>query len=343
MNAKRERAVFSREENGEVQTDWVSASELLAQNVTELPTLLYPLIPQGVICLMTGASDTGKSTFLRQLCCAIVKGQDKFLDLKLNVKYQRAYYISTEDEDHGMAFQLQRQFGKNDHADYEGLKFLFKTDNYLAKIESVLKNEPADLIVVDAFADLMNGEMNSTINVRRQLQPLHNLCQRFGCTCIVLHHVSKAGAERAPSKHNVLGSTGMENKARSVLYLSKDPERAGIVYLSVVKHNTIPEEDKRNSYELRLNDTQLFEPTGEKVLTSSLGTDNQLKEQAKELAIELRRSGLTIDEIFESLRERKFFFARSTIGNWVRGIGELAEIAIEYQQESRVIGELEEE
>lgn len=86
-------------ENSTLLPEEITGEMLLNQHVTEIPTLLEPLLPQsGLVCL-AGSSDTGKSAFLRQLAMSVCAGLKSFLGMKLNVRYHSAIYVSTEDDE----------------------------------------------------------------------------------------------------------------------------------------------------------------------------------------------------------------------------------------------------
>ncbi|NPD47616.1 hypothetical protein [Lentimicrobium sp. S6] len=72
-----------------------SATELLNRDVKEIPQLLEPILPKVGLCGFAGSSDTGKSSFLRQLAISVGLGEPKFLGFKLNAENKKAIYGSS--------------------------------------------------------------------------------------------------------------------------------------------------------------------------------------------------------------------------------------------------------
>ena len=115
--------------------------------------------------------------------------------------------------------------------------FLFHTENILEQIDTLLQQQEADLIIVDAFADLFRGDLNSASPVRNFLEGFRNMSLKYGCAVVLVHHITKISASRGPDKNSVLGSQAITAFARQVLMLTKsgsDPKRRG---LRVVKGN----------------------------------------------------------------------------------------------------------
>ena len=63
---------------------FVGADLLKNLEVEDQDFLVENLIPRGVLCGLVGESDTGKSSFLRQLAVSLVYGDQNFLGFKLN-------------------------------------------------------------------------------------------------------------------------------------------------------------------------------------------------------------------------------------------------------------------
>src|SRR5690554_5938291 len=79
--------------------DYISGKELIEMKITEVPSLLSPILPKSGVVALAGGSDTGKSSFLRHLASAIATNQTEFIGFPLNSHYNRCIYVSTEDDD----------------------------------------------------------------------------------------------------------------------------------------------------------------------------------------------------------------------------------------------------
>ena len=278
-----------------------SATELLERKTTEIPCLVEPIFPQVGLTALAGSSDTGKSSLLRQLAIAVVTGESTFLNFKLNQRYNKAIYVSTEDDDFAMSYLLNKnnRYKALPVEKYEGLTFIFDTFDLLQQLQQLLEKEKTDLIIIDAFTDLYGKSMNDTNQVRTFLNEYHQLAQRNKCLIIFLHHTGKRTEELAPSKHNLLGSQGFEAKMRLVVELRNDLLEAELKHFCIVKGNYLPKEMKTESYVLRFNDDLTFTPTGERRLFDLLKQSNN--DSKVEKVKELLEQGKTQQQIAEML------------------------------------------
>ena len=269
------------------------ASEMIMTEPAENPTLLDPILPRSGVVALVGSSDSGKSSLLRGLAMAIVSGREEYIGFKLNTRYRRAIYVSTEDDQQSVGSLMRRQTGSPtglEAMDYDGLHFIFDTDNLLATLELGLKSYVPDVVIVDAFADLYAGPMNENNRVRGFLQGFSQLAAKYDTLFIFLHHTGKRTESLAPSKHNAIGSQGFEAKMRLMMELRPDPTRHDIRHLCIVKGNYLPSEYKHDSFELRFDQNLNYTATGERVPFSQLRERDPEREDAEAERLELMRS-----------------------------------------------------
>lgn len=164
--------------------------ELLKQENDEIPWLVENLLQSVGVGAVVGSSDTGKSSFLRQLATSVATKQNDFLGWPINAIYHRAIYVSTEDDERTVSFLLKKQAKGRMVSDelYKNLRFVFDTDNLLETLESLLKESRVDLIIIDAFSDLFIGQMNANNEVRGFLNRYSQLAQKYECLVLFLHH-----------------------------------------------------------------------------------------------------------------------------------------------------------
>lgn len=295
-----------------------TGKELIDLNIDEIPTLVTPIFPKVGLVALGGSSDTGKSSLLRQFATSVCLGDRDFLGFDLNSEHKSCIYVSTEDDENAMAFLLKKQMlhRRNESKDYQGLRYIFNSENILSKLNQELKRQPADVVIIDAYSDIFQGEVNQVNRVRSFLEEYSNLAKKHRCLIIFLHHTAKNAENKEPSKNNLLGSQGFEAKMRMVMLLRTDLEEPSIKHLCIVKGNYLTTEYKTESFELYFNEHMTFENTGiripfeELVKTSNKDEDD---EQDKKV-IELRSKGLTITEIAE-----KTNLSRSKVGRLVKG------------------------
>jgi hypothetical protein len=119
--------------------------------------------------------------------------------------------------------------------------------------------------------------------VRGFLQQYSNLASKYNCLILFLHHTGKRADEREPSKHNLLGSQGLEAKMRVAFELRADPYAPDLRHLCVLKGNYLPSEVKSASYVLRFDENLLFHNTGQRAAFGDLVKAPQGSEDEREL------------------------------------------------------------
>ena len=295
--------------NPEVKTypDMVSAAELLRRKVEVVPTLVEPILPKsGLVCL-AGSSDAGKSAMLRQLCMHVVTGEEYFLGFRVMPTHRKAIYVSTEDDESAISYLLNRQNAarKYEPEKCDGLTYIFDTENLLEQLNHHLVIAPVDVIVIDAFADLFGrSSMNDSNYVRAFLHPYKLLADRHSCLIIFLHHTGKRTEESEPSKHNLLGSQGLEAKMRLVIELRADHVEPDKRHLCIVKGNYLPSAYKQESFLLRFDENMLFYNTGQRVPFDNLVKQYGVKPEMVDKytrAKELKEQGYSYEKIAAEL------------------------------------------
>src|SRR5690554_919659 len=101
----------------------ISGSTLLSDDIKAIPMLIPPLFHRIGLALLIGSSDIGKSTLLRQLCISVVTGKP-FLGMDVQPIFNRALYVSSEDDQMSISYLLKRQNNefKLKPEELEGLK-----------------------------------------------------------------------------------------------------------------------------------------------------------------------------------------------------------------------------
>lgn len=285
-------------QSNKLEYEVITADEILQMEGDTLPYLVDPLLPRQGLVGFGGSSDTGKSTFLKQLADAIARGKSEFLGFPLSTKHRSVIYVSTEDDIHAVKTVLKKQRKKNSRSSaVKGLRFLFNSELIYRQVKAELEREPADLVIIDAFSDIAPGDLNQSNIVRPFLDKFSNLSKKHECLVIFLHHTKKSTEGKVPKKGNLLGSQGFEAKCRLVALLVKDPHENGIRHFCLVKGNYLSDDFKSQSYVLKFNENLTFDYTGERVDLEVLGeSENQLqkkreKEEKKKLVQRLKSEG----------------------------------------------------
>ncbi|RIJ48763.1 hypothetical protein D1614_09550 [Maribellus luteus] len=299
------------------------ATTLLKWNIEEIPFLWKGIFPKTGLVALSGSSDVGKSSFLRQFVLHVGTKAKDFLGIEINAEYNSALVVSTEDDAIAIAYLLRKQNVQNlDHSFFSRIGFIFDTEKLLAKLEKALKVFKVDCVIIDAMADLYSGDMNAANKIRNFIYQFQLLAERFQTLFIFLHHTKKGSQYSAPSKDNVLGSQGFEAKMRLVLELRKDSVNPDLRYLCIVKGNYIPESLKRDAMVLKFDENLCFTNLNRSVPFSDLverknnkSTDNKAIDRAKELR---RSENLSYRAIADKLREEGYDVKKSTVANWLK-------------------------
>lgn len=284
-----------------------TATELLERGLVEVPKLISPIFQQVGVAAVVGSSDTGKSSFLRQMAIAVATGQDSFLGFEIDAIHKKAIYVSTEDDDNSTASLLLKfKSGQSlTNEQFSGLRFLFDTENLFQSIDTMLTDDKADLVVIDAFSDLYNGAMNEGNKVRGFLNEFNQLAQKHQCLIVFLHHCGKRTEDAAPNKSSIIGSQSFEAKMRLVIELRQDFQDHTLRHLCVVKGNYLPAEYKSESYVLRFDENMTFHNTGQRVpfgrLARPVNDNNDGQAQYDSLVELIEDNGFTQNKAAELL------------------------------------------
>ena len=282
----------------------ITGKELLSYELTDIPTLVSPFLQQTGLACLAGSSDTGKSSILRQLALSISSGKSDFLGFAINARHKSVIYVSTEDLERETSYLLKRQALGIEADSLNDLRFLFDSSNLLNDLDGYLQNKPADMVVIDCFADAYGGDLKDTQKIRTYLHPFQVLAQKYECLILFLHHTGKRTENFEPSKNNLLSGQGFEAKMRLVIELRADQMNPALRHLCIVKGNYLPASFKKESFVLHFDEqnfqfTNTSERTPFELLVKQAEEDGS---RAKyERAKELKAQGMTYEQIAKSI------------------------------------------
>ena len=311
--------VVYNENESKNKSPFITATELFAMEFNEIPTLVEPLLPKVGIVAFVGSSDTGKSSILRQLAYLVAEGSKTFLGFRIHSIYKRSIYVSTEDDEQAISTLLKKQFGRPlDVSKTSRLKYIFESYNLLSRLNEEMSANPVDLVVIDAFSDLYEGDLNANNKVRTFLNKYSDLAKKHKCLVIILHHTGKRTETLVPGKDNAIGSQGFEAKMRLMIEIRKDPIFPNIRHLCIVKGNYLKEEFKTHSIVTDFNDYMLFENLNCSVPFEALVKVPNERAQAQERASHLRGQSMSYSKISNQLKDEGLNYSKSTIGEWLK-------------------------
>jgi archaellum biogenesis ATPase FlaH len=314
-----------------------NAYQLYNAGTKEIPKLLDPFLQTTGLASVVGESDSGKSTFLRQLAISIVLKLDNFLGFKLNGKTNKVIYVSTEDDPDSIRFGLKKQvdsiISENNQLDLkllENIRYIFDTNKLLENLTSKLNEQPVDLIIIDAFADVFDKELNANTQVRNFLNSYDKLAKKHNCLIVFLHHITKSGSQKSPSKNNIIGSQGFEAKMRVVLEIRPIKAKQNEVKLMVLKGNFMRQSEKNRIRNLKMSDKLIFKKVGD--YNPNLKSNNESNSKKTESSgipkskdpkiiariKELKEEGLTDRVIADRFKAEGISISKSTVNTIVQ-------------------------
>jgi len=296
----------------------INALELYNHKTVKIPKLMEPFLQTVGLAALVGTSDSGKSTFLRQLSLSLVLNQNDFLKYKLNGTHKKVIYVSTEDDSNAISYSIRKQVNsilsgklikKKDLDLLKNLKFIFDATNLHENLTKKLSEHPVDLVIIDAFTDVFTREINANTQVRQFLNSYDVLAKKNKCLIIFLHHIGKRTTRFNPSKDSIIGSQAFEAKMRSVLELrpSKDGKHTE---LWVLKSNFLEKKWKEKSHILELTKELTFKNTEIKggLQVNAKNSDPELIKKV----LELHKNGLSSRKIEDELKNTPHQVSKSS-------------------------------
>jgi len=253
-----------------------TSSDLLVYTVEELLTafkdaetdyLWDNLIPRSGTSLLVGPPDIGKSQMAKELALMVASGMSHYLGLRLHTRHKRALYVSTEDGEEAVKSSLERQVTKHQDYNKDNLCLGFLTDENLGELVRKLirfcEEKPLDLIVIDAFGDIFSGnDANNNTQMRKDIKLFDEVVRKHKVAIVFVHHINKAGYKKNPSQELIQGGSGLTQKVRSALFLSRNEQ--GQKFFNVAKGNYTPKFYKENRLPVDFDEETLtFEVMGD--------------------------------------------------------------------------------
>jgi KaiC/GvpD/RAD55 family RecA-like ATPase len=239
----------------DAEKDYFTFGDLLRLNIKNIPFLVEKLLPAGVISILGGESQSGKSLLSQQLAIAIIHGDETFLGFKLNPEHKRVLIVNTEDNEFALSSNILKltTFRKQDPSMEDRLIVFTHSSKLLERIEDIMNKYKFDLVVLDPLSDILLGDMNVSNITRQYLTKFQMLAKKHNCATLFVHHTGKAKDMNQPNKAQLLGSVGIEGKARQVLMMSVDKNDLNMKIISIVKGNYLSETDKSKKVYAKLD------------------------------------------------------------------------------------------
>jgi hypothetical protein len=190
-------------------------------------------IPAHTVALLFGDGGAGKTTLAMQLATARALGRDWIMTTPTP---GRSLVLSAEDDDaemHRRMDAIRKHYGAS-FADLGDMRFvdlvgenavlgelrgngIISATTLFDAVVAEIAEFQADLVIVDALADVFAGDENNRTQARQFISMLKRPGRDHGCAFLVLAHPSLSGLN---SGRGTSGSTGWSNSVRSRLYFT---------------------------------------------------------------------------------------------------------------------------
>ena len=190
----------------------------------------------GKFTVLAGAGGCGKTNLAIALAAIITSG-GVFPDGTHSEEKGEVIILSMEDDpDDTIQPRLiangadtSKIFMIDDITNEKGEKIAFDPLRDMRLIEDILKvNSNIKLLIVDPIVSLVSGDMNKANDVRRSLQPLVELANKYKFSILGITHFSKGSANSSPADR-VIGSQAFTALARMVWSAAKSDDESSCI------------------------------------------------------------------------------------------------------------------
>ena len=221
----------------------VSASDLLATVFPSTDDIIQGILPEKSKAIISGPAKLGKTFFTLGLAVGIACGKD-VMGFTIP-RARRVLYCQAELSERSLQKRLERMLAAFPH-DPALLRanLLFCNERRLKIVSSIVRIEAAvaghkpDVLFFDPLYKYSVYDENSTQEMTRFFDPLDGLIEKYGVTTALTHHHGKGTGEfHVTPAHANRGASTIADWPDSLLTLTFEDRKAGVVKLSYTLRN----------------------------------------------------------------------------------------------------------
>lgn len=166
--------------------------------------LLQDLIAAGDISILFGMPSVGKTQLALNWACDLVSGRPI---LGRETKPIDVLFISLEMNEAGIHYVLSRQAVEYETTQMNRLKIAFLQSASHEEIRMDIETYKPQLVIIDSVFAMAIDDLDQK-EVIRIFGPLQAMCKEFGVAFLMIHHITKEGAEKkdGPTLKDLFGS-----------------------------------------------------------------------------------------------------------------------------------------
>jgi hypothetical protein len=272
----------------------------------EISWLWPPFLPYGMVALMEGDPNVGKSYLAMHIAAQVSIGGS--LPGIEKIQRGRVLYCSAEDDP---AFAIRPRIdamgGDSRRIRFQARYAAFD-DKGLNLLRREVESNSPDLIIIDPLnAYVPSGsDMYKPNEIRALLSEIGEIAADQGAAVIIIRHLSKAKREKAI--YQGAGLVDVIGAARSAMLVAQHPEDEKLKVVAHVKHNLSPRGDSW-IYELAMDQSGAlpvlaWHLTADELLNPSYDGPSAVDSALHFLGDELKKGPKSASEIL-SLAKRK--------------------------------------
>jgi AAA domain len=210
------------------------------------------MIPSGIVTLLAGAQETGKSTIATELAVAIARNRENWLGQPINRDRAKGVVVLLSGEDANATINARLTLLDPDDEAARLVVFAASGWPFQDILAEISKMPAVSLIVVDPARRYLEGDEDSSAAADAFFASLDDIARRTGAAVLVLHHLGKnaSPANLAQVRDAVRGSSVFLDRPRVALGCFR-LKREDVTIVGAIKSNLPPDYPIATAIKLR--------------------------------------------------------------------------------------------